>query len=242
MSSSNPPRSPIAAKLRASSPQDGRPTLVKRSLGHRLAIKFAAIMRWLHIYLSMIGLATILFFSVTGITLNHPNWFEFLATDRTQNDSGQLETRWLNLPIDESSRPDGDLTKQVDKFEVVEYLRKTHRIHGHVADLRVDDRECMIAFKGPGYSADVFININTGKYTLTQNLHGAIAVMNDLHKGRDTGPVWSVVIDVSAIVMTIVSLSGLVLLFYLKRRRMTGTLVVLIGSVVMLILYEWGVP
>ena len=30
-------------------------------------------MRWLHIYLSMFGLAAVLFFSVTGITLNHPN-------------------------------------------------------------------------------------------------------------------------------------------------------------------------
>ena len=32
-------------------------------------------MRWLHIYLSMFGLAAVLFFSVTGITLNHPDWF-----------------------------------------------------------------------------------------------------------------------------------------------------------------------
>ena len=32
-------------------------------------------MRWLHIYLSMFSLAVVLFFSVTGITLNHPDWF-----------------------------------------------------------------------------------------------------------------------------------------------------------------------
>ena len=31
-------------------------------------------MRWLHIYSSMFGLVAILFFSVTGILLNHPSW------------------------------------------------------------------------------------------------------------------------------------------------------------------------
>ena len=32
-------------------------------------------MRWIHIYLSMFGLAAVLFFGVTGLTLNHPEWF-----------------------------------------------------------------------------------------------------------------------------------------------------------------------
>ena len=36
---------------------------------------FAAWMRWLHIYLSMLGFTALIFFSVTGITLNHADWF-----------------------------------------------------------------------------------------------------------------------------------------------------------------------
>ena len=39
-------------------------------------------MRWLHVYLSMISLAVVLFFSVTGITLNHPDWFFDAAKGR----------------------------------------------------------------------------------------------------------------------------------------------------------------
>lgn len=187
-------------------------------------------MRWLHIYLSMVGLATILFFSVTGITLNHPGWFSFLTSERSRESSGEINTSWVNLQGD-----------QVDKFSVVEHLRKQHGIHGEVVDVRVDDRECMIGFKGPGYSADVFILRSTGKYTLKENFFGVIAVINDLHKGRDTGPVWSLVIDVSAIVMTIVSLTGLMLLFYIKRRRISGTLVVGVGTLLIGALYWWGV-
>ena len=52
-----------------------------------------------------------------------------------------------------------------------------------------------MSFKGPGYAADAFIDRESGHYKLTPIDHGFIAVINDLHKGRDTGPVWSVVID-----------------------------------------------
>jgi len=36
-------------------------------------------------------------------------------------------------------------------------------------------------------------------------------VANDLHKGRDTGKTWSILIDVSAVLMTLISLTGLIL-------------------------------
>ena len=61
------------------------------------------------------------------------------------------------------------------------------RIRGALAEFRVDDTECTVSFKGPGYSADAFIDRESGQYTLTEFDHGLIAVINDLHKGRDTG-------------------------------------------------------
>ena len=84
--------------------------------------------------------------------------------------------------------------------------------------------------QGAGYAADAFIDRESGHYNLTQTSHGFVAVINDLHKGRDTGPVWSAVIDVSAVVLTVISLTGLVLIFYLKRKRVSGLLVVVGGA------------
>ena len=49
-------------------------------------------------------------------------------------------------------------------------------------------------------------------------------------------------IDVSAVVLTIISLSGLVLLFYLKLRRVAGLVVVLLGTAVVVAVYLLGVP
>jgi len=100
----------------------------------------------------------------------------------------------------------------------------------------------VVTFKGPGYSADAFIDRDSGRYTLTQSFHGVIAVLNDLHKGRDSGLAWSILIDASAIVLTFISLLGLVLLSYLELRRIPGLVVAIIGTVVVLALFFLGVP
>lgn len=52
--------------------------------------------RWLHVYTSMIALFIVLFFGVTGITLNHPDWTFGDATSRTANignPDGRANTR-----------------------------------------------------------------------------------------------------------------------------------------------------
>jgi hypothetical protein len=198
-------------------------------------------MRWLHIYLSMFSMATLLFFAVTGITLNHPTWF-FGGSERTVQVQGQLKPEWLNLVTAPDAEGRHDVANSVAKLDVVEHLRKTHGIRGALVEFRADERECMVTFKGPGYAADAFIDRATGRYDLTETAHGFVAIINDLHKGRDTGKVWSVLIDVSAILMTFVSLTGLVLLFYIKRRRRSGLLIALVGTLVVAVVFWLWVP
>jgi uncharacterized protein len=230
-----------------------------RSRWRTLQIRFAKLMRWLHIYLSMISLAIVLFFGVTGITLNHPDWF-YDAAQGQRASEGDLEVKWLHpdaasvlasangadgRALSDPAKPAAladSQDRQVAKLEIVEQLRATHMIHGALTEFRVDETECIVSFKGPGYSADAFIERESGHYRLTESYHGLVAVINDLHKGRDTGPVWSVVIDVSAVLMTAVSLTGLVLLFYLKLKRVSGVIVALAAAVIVILLFRYGVP
>jgi hypothetical protein len=214
-----------------------------RPLRRRLAIRFAKIVRWLHIYLSMFGLAAVLFFSATGVTLNHPDWF-FGEAQRSVQSEGRIDPKLLHFETPPATRSEvaPDPAHQVSKLEVVEALRRVHDIRGALAEFKVDEAECVVTFKGPGYAADAFIDRETGRYTLTQSFHGVIAVLNDLHKGRDTGLIWSVLIDASAILLTCISLTGLLLLFYLKLRRKPGLVVALAGCLVLLILFLLGVP
>lgn len=247
MSRSDPPRSSIAEKVRRSSPTPADHPAHGRSLSRTLKIRLVKLTLWLHIYVSMFGLATVLFFSVTGITLNHPDWF-FGNAERQVQAEGQLDAKWLHMGTTlvagdgPESAGEPDRSKEVAKLEIVEHLRKTHGIRGALADFRVDETECTVSFKGPGYAADAFIDRESGHYNLSQTFHGFVAVINDLHKGRDTGPVWSVVIDVSAIVLTVISLTGLILIFFLKLRRGPGLVVSVVGAAVVVAICLLWVP
>src|SRR5262249_52878217 len=157
-----------------------------------------------------------------------PDWF-FSGALSSREAEGGVRWQWLHATAStgEGSEAAGDGGRRVAKLEIVERLRWTHSIPGALADFRVDGAGSVCWFKVPGYGADAFIDRQTGHYRLTETYHGFVALINDLHKGRDTGPVWSVLIDVSAVLMTVISLTGLVLLFYLKLRRIPGLIVAL---------------
>ncbi|HCN84759.1 MAG TPA: peptidase, partial [Sphingobacteriaceae bacterium] len=179
--------------------------------------RLASTVRWLHIYLSMVSFAILLFFAVTGLALNHAEWFA--DQQHTTQQKGKLQLKWVNNPD----------TAKVAKLEIVEYLRHTHGIKGYLSDFRIDGTECSVSFKGPGYTSDTFISRETGEYDLSETRMGIMAVMNDLHKGRDSGSAWSKVIDASAILMTIVALSGIILVCFIKRRRLSGLIIAVTG-------------
>lgn len=186
--------------------------------------KGSSLARWLHLYLSMVCFVVVLFFAVTGFTLNHADWFEASQTNEL---TGKLDKRWLKQTSGEG----------IDKLAIVEQLRQQHSLRGMVSDFRIEELECFVSFRGPGYTADVIVDREAATYQLTETRMGVVSVLNDLHKGRDTGSVWAGLIDVAAIFMTLVSLTGLWLLFYLKRRRISGLLWLAIGGTLCLILY-----
>ena len=94
-----------------------------------------------------------------------------------------------------------------------------------------------VSFKGPGFAADAFISRETGKYDVNKTSAGFIGLINDLHKGRDTGATWSWFIDMSAVLLALVSLTGLMLLLFLKKRRLPGPLVVVLGGLLASLVY-----
>ena len=187
--------------------------------------RFAVVSRWLHIYLSMVSFAIVFFFAVTGLTLNHTEWFS--EQQSTVQVKGKVEEKWVKTANDDA----------VAILEIVEFLRKNHHIQAALSDFRIDESQCTASFKGPGYTADTFITRETGEYELTENRMGFIAVINDLHKGRDTGKAWSLLIDASAILMSLVSLTGMALIFFLKRRRVSGLVMTIIGATASYLVY-----
>lgn len=180
--------------------------------------------RWFHIYLSMFSFGALLFFALTGITLNHTSWIE--GQQEVEQLEGDLPLAWLHI---DSSR--------VDELKVVEELRNNHDIRAKVSYFTTEEAESSVSFNGPGYSADVFIDRSTGHYRLTVTKSGFIAAMNDLHKGRDTGTTWAWLIDFSAVLMILVSLTGFVMILFLKKKRFSGLAITVVGVIVMIFVY-----
>lgn len=185
--------------------------------------------RWLHIYVSMVSCVIVLFFAVTGMTLNHPEWFA--DAERTTQVAGQLEMDWMRAG-----------SADVARFEVVEYLRRIHGLRGSVGDVLVDDQQVTLAFQGPGYLADVLVDRTTGLYEVTETRLGMVAIANDLHKGRDAGPVWKAGIDLSAGFLAFIAFTGLVLLYFVHRHRVTGFLLLGMGGMATYLVYLFFVP
>ena len=104
---------------------------------------------------------------VTGIMLNHPDWFSH-GRESVRQIKGRLEAKWIT-----------GAGATVQKLEVVKFLRRAHAIKGAVGEFRIEEAVCDVSFKGPGYSA----------------------ILNDLHKDRDSGRGWSLIIDLSVVLM-----------------------------------------
>jgi uncharacterized protein len=123
--------------------------------------------RWtriVHVYTSLACFVIVLFFALTGITLNHPNW-AFGGSLKQTTITGTMPPSWKSGTT-------------VNWFRVAEFLRATHNLHGAAVNETSDDQQASISFKSPGYGADTFIDMSNGSYTTTVETQGRVAVIS----------------------------------------------------------------
>ncbi len=191
--------------------------------------------RTLHIYVSMSLLLVVLFFAITGITLNRPEWFvgEPQRVDFELNLSpALLRPEALREPAGEALliqalRDQGGLKGQASALNIYAEME-----HGELVD-----GEVTLDFKGPGYDASVYIPLLNPVAQLSVTDYGTVAWLNDLHKGRNTGDSWHWFIDISALLMVLFVLTGVVLLIPKKRTLRAALGWTLVGSGISVFLY-----
>ncbi len=176
----------------------------------------------MHAYTSMIALLLVLFFGITGITLNHPDW-TFGDEPTTTTDSGTFTFEVA---------PDG----AVDFLAVSEQLRDDYGISAPVSDHQVTGTTGSISYRAPGYAADATFDVDTAQYRIAIEQQGWVGVMNDLHKGRDADRSWTWAIDVAGGLLVVIALSGLVLQLLLKRRRRSAVALAVVGAAIGVVL------
>ncbi|AAK25021.1 PepSY-associated TM helix domain-containing protein [Caulobacter vibrioides] len=185
---------------------------------------------WISAALSLVGM---LLFAITGITLNHAGQIE--AEPKVVSRKATLPPDLLAVLAkgpEEGKRP---LPVQLESFldEAV-----GADVAGREGEWSAD--EVYVALARPGGDAWVSIDRETGAVEHEKTTRGAISLLNDLHKGRNTGTAWSWFIDIFAVACVIFTVTGLILLqFHARARPLTWPLVGLglVAPVLLVILF-----
>lgn len=177
---------------------------------------------------SALVLALMMLFAITGFTLNHPDWF-----------AGEPESELREVELDP------DLISRLEALPSEEILpgdigRELFEATG--VDIRgkapVNEYgEMTFTLDGPGIDAYLTADLTTGQAVYERIDNGVIAKLNDLHKGRDTGLVWGVLIDITALACVIFCISGLGLLAFNSGVRASTWPLTSLGVILPVIVY-----
>lgn len=187
---------------------DSRPAgRAKKNSGQKLS-------RRLHSWFSMFGLLVLLFFGFTGLTLHHQEW-TFGIQPETVTTTGTLPAGSVN-----AGAP--------DYLVISEYLRANQGASGQITDYGLDGETGRISYAGPGSASTATFKTTDLSFEMTRTSHGLVTFANNLHRGEYTSTAWAWVIDVTAGLLILVSITGLILQLLIRKRRTTA--LILLGS------------
>jgi hypothetical protein len=167
--------------------------------------------RLIHIYVSMALLTLLLFFSVTGITLNHPEWFS--------ENSATVEEKELIIDFILIKNP--PLSPQ-QIVHVSESIEQKLSISLSNAVIESSEDELFYSIKKAGINTAITLDLASGELFFEHTDYGWWALINDLHKGRNTSVFWGWIIDITSALCIIFAISGFILA--MPQRRFNRTL------------------
>lgn len=187
--------------------------------------KLYKVSRQLHFYLSAVAFLLLLFFAFSGLLLNHPEW---LQGERVKQETTIQINNILLQQIKESKRPDVLLS---------EIIKDSVDVPGVVSRFIDLGDGYQMEFRGLGGSASLFVDSETGHVDISVKRATLVDKIHVLHKGKNTGQLWSILLDFTAIMTLILSIFGFVLLFTVKKRRtltlqMIGLSTVVVSGVI----------
>lgn len=207
---------------------DGDRTSVHRPARSQRAFWLKELHRW-HWISSALCLVAMLLFAATGITLNHAAQIE--AKPRTEHHEAQLPPPLLATVGGEDERKGAALPAAL-----VDWAATTLHVglERRKADWSAD--EIYVSMPRPGGDAWLSVDRVTGKVEYETTSRGWISYLNDLHKGRNAGPVWGWFIDIFALACVVFSVTGLLLLKMHAAQRGATWPLVAFGLVLPLVL------
>jgi uncharacterized protein len=183
---------------------------------------FYRLCRAWHGYLSAAAFVWLLFFSITGILLNHPSWL--------RNDKPVTETRQFRLPPDE-------LTSLTAKTEpgpaLVQAMRGKLGLKGQIDSSVVAGRLLFVRMRGASGSVELQLDLHTGQGSAAMESFPIATLFKELHRGENAGSAWRAMIDITGFALVVTSMMGLMIYLSMRFRLRTALLLVAGGLMTM---------
>ena len=182
--------------------------------------------RYVHGWLSAFAFIILLFFAATGLLLNHPEWFK---SEQQEQSVKLILPSTLLHSIQDQENP---------SQPILDYVRQQQGLIGRYKSSEVLDGEVMIRLESPAGSTDVWVLLDNGETEITSKPASTVSLLNDLHRGKNVGTAWSWLIDISAIIILLLSLVGYILFLTIKTRLVTNLILTAL-SLFAIILLMW---
>ncbi|HWL64282.1 MAG TPA: PepSY-associated TM helix domain-containing protein [Steroidobacteraceae bacterium] len=172
---------------------------------------------------SAVALMGLLFFAVTGITLNHASSLESTQQQFRSLDKDMPPALVAALVEDIRQNGEGE-APPTDALR--DWIREAFGVDTANRNADWKAEEIMFTLERPGGDAWLRLDLvrGAGEYHVTDA--GWVAYLNDLHKGRHTGSGWSWFIDLIAAACVIFAVTGFVILkMHAANRALTWPLV-----------------
>lgn len=187
--------------------------------------------RALHGYLSALCFIILMAFSATGILLNHPG---LIASSKPANAESTI-----SLGKDEIARA---LESDSPAMRLADAVAAKTSPRGAYKSGEIIDSEAQLRFEGVSGTTDVTIDLKTGSTDVMTARASFLQVVNDLHRGKNAGQVWSAIIDISAILILLMSALGYVIFLSLRFRMRTALVLTAISFLGLVGIYAAFVP
>ena len=187
--------------------------------------------RMLHAYLSAAAFILLMFFAMSGFLLNHPGWF---GPERRSD--GPIA---INLDAD---RIDDAISNAGAGKSLAEMVAEQARLRGAFQDADILDDEVYLHFSGVKGTSDVIIDLESGVAEVDVSQANMTSIIHDLHRGKDAGPFWKRLIDVTALLIVAMSLVGLILFLSLRFRLATSMKIMATTLGIFVVLFAFFTP
>ena len=185
--------------------------------------------RKLHIHLGLFLLFFIWLFSFSGLLLNHSDWkFASFWDERNEKKTSNFLTVPANL----------------DSIAIVANIKNQLKIAGEISDVKLNKDSIDFRAEVPGHIKNIHVDFKKGLSTQTEikfNAWGIIRTIHTFNGVKKNNPseksnwiltlVWRLTMDGIAIGLILLCLSSLVMWYRLKKGRLIGTTILILGCI-----------